>query len=160
MHHDKCHDYLSSPSPRRDQQSLKTDDVALQVSCIFWRILSEPGSPSTPIWTGNLPTLRSEWAVAHTTSLADPLLPLVADFRQRFGHDPEYYFGPLLERLENEKLLTVNDKEIRLTDLGTLFGYNVAKEFYSDEIRMRGQKLAESLARKRDVEPGPARSNN
>lgn len=73
------------------------------------------------------------------------------DFRRRFSHDPEYYFGELLERLQREGLIEIDEHEVRLTDLGVLFGYNVAKEFYSDEIRARGQKLAEVLARKRDV---------
>lgn len=74
-----------------------------------------------------------------------------ADFRRRFGHDPEYYFAELLERLQNQGLLEIDEHEVRLTELGILFGYNVAKEFYSDEIRAHGQKLAEALARKRDV---------
>lgn len=76
-----------------------------------------------------------------------------AAFRRRFQHDPEYYFGDLLKRLEQQGLLAIDDQEVRLTDLGALFGYNVAKEFYSDEVRLRGQKLAEALARKRDVSP-------
>ncbi|WP_378789592.1 coproporphyrinogen-III oxidase family protein [Nonomuraea fastidiosa] len=72
-------------------------------------------------------------------------------FRDRHGQEPEDVFGPLLDDLTRRDLLVCDTDEIRLTELGALFGYDVAKEFYSDEIRARGQKLAESLARKRDV---------
>ncbi|MGP4005634.1 coproporphyrinogen-III oxidase family protein [Streptomyces sp. 4N124] len=67
------------------------------------------------------------------------------------GARPEDVFGPLLASLEERGLIELTDEDIRLTDLGALFGYDVAKEFYSPEIRERGQRLAERLARKRDV---------
>lgn len=73
------------------------------------------------------------------------------DFQKRFGTNPEDIFGDTIERLKKKGLLEVGEQEIRLTELGILFCYNVAKEFYSDEIRNRGQKLAESLARKKDI---------
>ncbi|GAA4233576.1 radical SAM family heme chaperone HemW [Actinomadura meridiana] len=72
-------------------------------------------------------------------------------FTERHGCGPEDVFGPLLDDLTSRGLIECGPDEIRLTELGALFGYDVAKEFYSDAIRARGQKLAEALARKRDV---------
>ncbi|MGV9294742.1 coproporphyrinogen-III oxidase family protein [Amycolatopsis sp. NPDC003676] len=74
-----------------------------------------------------------------------------ATFVARHGAQPEDLFGPLLAELAERDLITVDEDGVRLTPTGTLFGYDVAKAFYSDEIKAVGQKLAESLARKRDV---------
>jgi oxygen-independent coproporphyrinogen-3 oxidase len=74
-----------------------------------------------------------------------------ATFSARHGVQPEDAFGELLNDLEERGLIEVTSDAIRLTRLGMMFGYDVAKEFYSDGIRAQGQKLAESLARKRDV---------
>lgn len=71
-------------------------------------------------------------------------------FLERHGVDPETIFGDLLTDLSGRGLIEVTAAGVRLTSLGTMFGYDVAKSFYSDEIRVKGQKLAESLARKRD----------
>ncbi|GAB2811628.1 coproporphyrinogen-III oxidase family protein [Lentzea nigeriaca] len=72
-------------------------------------------------------------------------------FVARHGVQPEDLFGPLLTELTDRDLIVVDDDGVRLTPTGTLFGYDVAKAFYSDQIKAVGQKLAESLARKRDV---------
>jgi oxygen-independent coproporphyrinogen-3 oxidase len=72
-------------------------------------------------------------------------------FQERHGCQPEDEFGDLLDQLQGRGLIECTPKDVRLTDLGTLFGYDVAKEFYSDTIRAHGQRLAEALARKRDV---------
>ncbi len=69
------------------------------------------------------------------------------------GRQPEDEFPELLDSLEARGLIERDASEIRLTELGGIFGYDVAKEFYSDFVRAKGQKLAESLARKRDVQP-------
>lgn len=74
-----------------------------------------------------------------------------ATFVARHGAQPEELFGPLLAELVDRDLVTVDDEGVRLTPTGALFGYDVAKSFYSEQIRAVGQKLAESLARKRDV---------
>lgn len=81
-----------------------------------------------------------------------------ASFRERFGHDPEHFFGDVIERLVQQDLLETTETSVRLTELGAFFGYNVAKEFYSPDIRERGQRLAEALARKRDAIPLEERS--
>lgn len=74
-----------------------------------------------------------------------------AQFQERFGAPPESFFGAVIDDLIERGLLTDDDDEIRLTELGTVFAYNVAKEFISEEVGQRGQKLADGLARKRDV---------
>jgi oxygen-independent coproporphyrinogen-3 oxidase len=72
-------------------------------------------------------------------------------FIARHGIDVEQAFPELLPRLVERGLVVCDEHAVRLTELGTMFGYDVAKEFYSDIIRAHGQRLAESLARKRDL---------
>jgi putative oxygen-independent coproporphyrinogen III oxidase len=75
-----------------------------------------------------------------------------SDFRERFGHDVNYYFASLIAALEGRSLIALDDASISLTQLGRIFGYNVAKEFYSESVRQQGQRLAERLSRRNDVQ--------
>jgi oxygen-independent coproporphyrinogen-3 oxidase len=74
-----------------------------------------------------------------------------ATFRARHGAEPEDVFPELLADLAGRGLIEADDVGVRLTETGVLFGYDVAKSFYSPQIRAVGQRLAESLARKRDL---------
>ena len=68
------------------------------------------------------------------------------------GRNPREVFPEILEDLEERGLIESDDDEVRLTETGAMFGYDVAKEFYSEEIREQGQRLAERLSRLKDVE--------
>ncbi len=51
------------------------------------------------------------------------------EFREKFGKNPEDAFGPQLERLVEKGLLTIDDKEIKITKLGDIWKGNIAWEF-------------------------------
>jgi coproporphyrinogen III oxidase-like Fe-S oxidoreductase len=51
------------------------------------------------------------------------------EFKQRFGKNPEDAFGPQLKRLVEKGLLTIDDKEIKITKLGDIWKGNIAWEF-------------------------------
>jgi len=51
------------------------------------------------------------------------------DFKQRYGKFPEEVFGPQLNRLKEKGLITVDDKEIKITKLGDIWKGNIAWEF-------------------------------
>ncbi|HIE25736.1 TPA: radical SAM protein [Candidatus Poribacteria bacterium] len=53
------------------------------------------------------------------------------DFNHRFGQDPLDVFPQIFSRLKRHGLVTIGDKEIRLTDLGKRWRNNVFYEFYS-----------------------------
>lgn len=113
-----------------------------------YRELTEQGIP--PVNAGQQ-TPESERARATMAMGLRMLEVRRSTFVDRHGVQPEEMFGPLLTDLSERGLVMVDADGVRLTPLGTLYGYDVAKSFYSDKIRAVGQKLAESLARKRDV---------
>jgi oxygen-independent coproporphyrinogen-3 oxidase len=51
------------------------------------------------------------------------------DFKQRYGKLPEEVFGPQLQRLKDKRLITIDDKEIKITKLGDIWKGNIAWEF-------------------------------
>jgi coproporphyrinogen III oxidase-like Fe-S oxidoreductase len=51
------------------------------------------------------------------------------DFKQRYGKLPEDVFGPQLNRLKEKGLITIDDKEIKITKLGDIWKGNIAWEF-------------------------------
>ncbi len=51
------------------------------------------------------------------------------DFKERYGKLPEEVFGPQLSRLEKKGLITIDDKEIKITKLGDIWKGNIAWEF-------------------------------
>ncbi len=50
-------------------------------------------------------------------------------FKEEFGRSPEEAFPGAIERLVNKGLLSVDDKEIRVTEKGDLWRYNIVWEF-------------------------------
>jgi coproporphyrinogen III oxidase-like Fe-S oxidoreductase len=50
-------------------------------------------------------------------------------FKQEFGKTPEEAFPGAIERLVSKGLLEVDDKEIRVTEKGDLWRYNIVWEF-------------------------------
>ncbi len=55
------------------------------------------------------------------------------DFVNLFNHDPLEQFQEKIKNLVQSELLEITDKEIRLTEKGIPWGYNVCKEFYSEK---------------------------
>ena len=51
------------------------------------------------------------------------------DFQEKFGKLPEDVYPEQLQRLQNKGLIEINDKEIKLTQLGDLWKANIAWEF-------------------------------
>jgi len=51
------------------------------------------------------------------------------EFMEKFGKLPEEVFSKQLQRLENKGLIEIDDKEIRITELGDIWKGNVAWEF-------------------------------
>jgi coproporphyrinogen III oxidase-like Fe-S oxidoreductase len=51
------------------------------------------------------------------------------EFKEKFGKIPEDVFGPQLKRLVEKGLLTIDDKEIKITKLGDIWKGNIAWEF-------------------------------
>jgi oxygen-independent coproporphyrinogen-3 oxidase len=51
------------------------------------------------------------------------------EFKEKFGKTPEDVFGPQLKRLVEKDLLTIDDKEIKITKLGDIWKGNIAWEF-------------------------------
>ena len=51
------------------------------------------------------------------------------EFLERFGKSPEEVFKTALYKLKKKGLIEVNDREIKLTELGDLWRFNVAWEF-------------------------------
>ena len=51
------------------------------------------------------------------------------EFRERFGLLPEEAFEGVISRLEKNGLIEVDEQEIRLTNLGDMWRYNVCWEF-------------------------------
>lgn len=51
------------------------------------------------------------------------------EFRKRFGILPEEAFKDAIQKLEKNKLIEVDDQEIRLTKLGDIWRYNICWEF-------------------------------
>jgi oxygen-independent coproporphyrinogen-3 oxidase len=51
------------------------------------------------------------------------------EFKEKFGKNPEDVFGPQLQRLVEKGLLTIDDKEIKITKLGDIWKGNIAWEF-------------------------------
>ena len=51
------------------------------------------------------------------------------EFKEKFGKNPEDVFGPQLNRLVEKDLLTIDDKEIKITKLGDIWKGNIAWEF-------------------------------
>jgi putative oxygen-independent coproporphyrinogen III oxidase len=54
-----------------------------------------------------------------------------ADFRELFHSEPEEYFADKINELQARGLLEVTEDEIRLSELGIIWGNNVCKEFFS-----------------------------
>ena len=52
-----------------------------------------------------------------------------ADFQEKFGKLPEDVYPEQLQRLQNKGLIEINNKEIKLTQLGDLWKANIAWEF-------------------------------
>ncbi|MDR2202821.1 MAG: radical SAM protein [Nitrososphaerota archaeon] len=51
------------------------------------------------------------------------------EFKEKFNKTPEEVFGPQLNRLVKKGLLTIDDKEIKITKLGDIWKGNIAWEF-------------------------------
>ena len=51
------------------------------------------------------------------------------DFQKRFGKLPEDVYPEQLKRLEDKGLIQIDEKEIKLTQLGDLWKANIAWEF-------------------------------
>jgi len=51
------------------------------------------------------------------------------EFMKRFGKPPEKAFPTVISKLEKKGLIEVNDQEIKLTKLGDIWRFNIAKEF-------------------------------
>jgi coproporphyrinogen III oxidase-like Fe-S oxidoreductase len=51
------------------------------------------------------------------------------EFSKRFGKSPEDAFRTAICKLEKKGLIEANDHEIKLTELGDLWRFNVAWEF-------------------------------
>lgn len=52
-----------------------------------------------------------------------------AEFKEKFGKLPEDIYPEELKRLQNKGLIEINDKEIKITQLGDLWKANIAWEF-------------------------------
>ena len=53
----------------------------------------------------------------------------ITEFQERFGKMPEDVYPEQLKRLKAKGLITMDDKEIKLTQLGDLWKANIAWEF-------------------------------
>jgi len=62
-------------------------------------------------------------------------------FSERFGLEPEFVFGEILDRLVGNDLLAIEADDYVLTHTGRLFVNNVIKEFYVGESRGSRQHL-------------------
>jgi len=51
------------------------------------------------------------------------------EFKEKFGKLPEEVFPDAIERLVKKGLIEVDDKEIRITQLGDVWRINIAWEF-------------------------------
>ncbi|MEM2873708.1 MAG: hypothetical protein QXD82_06040, partial [Nitrososphaerales archaeon] len=51
------------------------------------------------------------------------------EFMKRFGKLPEKAFPTVISKLKKRGLIEVNDQEIKLTKLGDIWRFNIAKEF-------------------------------
>jgi oxygen-independent coproporphyrinogen-3 oxidase len=56
-------------------------------------------------------------------------------FHGRFGQDPVEVFPHVFAKLKKHHLVTVDEREIRLTDLGREWRENIQNEFYADEFK-------------------------
>ena len=52
------------------------------------------------------------------------------DFRDEFGKFPEEAFPDAIERLKQKGLIEVTDEEIRLSEKGDPWRFNIAWEFF------------------------------
>lgn len=64
-------------------------------------------------------------------------------FKGRFGDEPENIFSNTINQLKEKGLIVISDSEIRLIDLGKIWGHNASREFCSPQYieqldRLRG----------------------